>query len=147
MFNELYGAERNRTSKHKVMDMNIPHEFTKGGIIRVCKQKFREEWELPRDVVDGIETNGGGLTCIHLLTDSVNDVLGHAPDGMAILKSVFLKLDRQMRHEIVKHYRGFGYDWVDVVCLNRTMWKIFLFRNTNAPLPPTLMMSERACFD
>jgi hypothetical protein len=105
------------------------NEVTKGKVIRTCKLKFSEEWMLDPDAIARIESASNDLVCIHLQTDPVNDVLGYAPDGMPVLKSVFLKFDRQLKHAIVSHYRDMDFHWVDIVCLKRHNWKIFLFRS------------------
>jgi hypothetical protein len=74
-----------------------------------------------------------GFLCIHLRTSGEDNVLV-ASEQKPILKHLFLQNSR-FRSEVIEHYRNRGFSWVDVVCLNRTQWKIFLwsFDSTQQP--------------
>lgn len=81
-----------------------------------------------------------GFLCIHLRTSGDDNVLV-ASDQKPILKHLFLQ-NARFRSEVIEHYRNRGFAWVDVVCLNRTQWKIFLWaydRPQNyTPSPPQI---------
>lgn len=73
-----------------------------------------------------------GFHCIHLRTTGEDNIL--VASERPILKHLFLQ-NAKFRSEVIEHYRNRGFAWVDLVCLNRTQWKIFLWTFDQAPLP------------
>lgn len=69
---------------------------------------------------------GNGLVCVHLATRGRYNCMGVYKGTKKLFKHVFLQ-NHTFRNEVVKYYKGLGYDWVDVLPLNRVDWKIFLW--------------------
>ena len=94
-----------------------------------------------------------GFVCIHLATRGRFNLLGvyNGPSGSSgkrLFKHVFLQ-NRVFRNEVVQYYKKLGYDWVDVVVLNRVDWKIFLWYTPKpgeepVGVPPVEMTSAGA---
>lgn len=74
------------------------------------------------------QQQNSGFFCIHLRTVGADNVL--VASDKPILKHLFLQ-NPKFKSEIIEHYRQRGFQWVDVVCLNRTAWKIFLWTASN----------------
>ena len=70
--------------------------------------------------------NSGFSHIIHINTTGNADILYDVPGKKKILKHLFLQ-NKYVKQNIVAYYRGMGFNWVDIVCLNRTAWKIFLW--------------------
>lgn len=69
-----------------------------------------------------------GVWVLHLNTSDKNNVLAETPGFNTLLKSVFL-MNPSFRKNIIGYYRSMGFAWVDLICLNRDNWKIFLWPN------------------
>lgn len=70
--------------------------------------------------------NSGFSHVIHVNTAGNANVLSDIPGKKKILKHLFLQ-NKYVKQNIVAYYRNLGFQWVDIVCLNRTLWKIFLW--------------------
>jgi len=68
------------------------------------------------------------FTVLSLNTSGQNDILAQCTGYNTLLKSVFL-MNTEFRKNVIGYYRGIGYDWVDIISLNRDHWKIFLWKN------------------
>lgn len=63
---------------------------------------------------------------IHINTNGNANILSDIPGKKKIFKHLFLQ-NKFVKQNIVSYYRNMGFVWCDVVCLNRTCWKIFLW--------------------
>ena len=71
-------------------------------------------------------STNNGLCVIHLRTRGDDNIVASYPGYNRLFKHVFLK-QPAFKKEVVQYYKQKGAQWVDIVALNRTDWKIFLF--------------------
>ena len=65
-------------------------------------------------------------TVIHINTRGESNLVGFKPGMRRLYKHIFLQ-NKEVKQQIVDYYRSLGYGWCDIVPLNRTDWKIFLW--------------------
>ena len=65
-------------------------------------------------------------TIIHIHTRGEANLVGFRPGMRRLYKHIFLQ-NKEIKQQIVDYYRSIGYGWIDIVTLNRTDWKIFLW--------------------
>ena len=70
--------------------------------------------------------NSGFSHVIHINTNGNANILSDLPGKKKIFKHLFLQ-NKFVKQNIVNYYRNMGFTWCDIVCLNRTAWKIFLW--------------------
>lgn len=70
--------------------------------------------------------NSGFSHVIHINTSGNANILSDIAGKKKIYKHLFLQ-NKFVKQNIVNYYRNMGFTWCDVVCLNRTAWKIFLW--------------------
>lgn len=63
---------------------------------------------------------------LNIRTTGEEDLVGYVPGMRRLYKHIFLQ-NREVKKHIVDYYRALGYGWCDIVALNRTQWKIFLW--------------------
>jgi hypothetical protein len=73
---------------------------------------------------------GQGLICLHLRTRDQDNIVGSYPGYNRLYKHVFLQ-NPGFKKEVIDYYKTKGFNWVDIVPLNRIDWKIFLFYPAN----------------
>lgn len=122
----FYQCEYKRQRKKKKMDFNA----ARAHFLREC---FLDDYTL---ATIREQQQNSGFFCIHLRTTGADNVL--VQSEKPILKHLFLQNPR-FKSEIIEHYRQRGFQWVDVVCLNRTAWKIFLWVSSNEPVIQSMM--------
>lgn len=95
-----------------------------------AQARFLQECCLQEDAVKEAGERGAasGVWVLHLNTSGKNNVLSETPGFNTLLKSVFL-MNPSFRKNIIGYYRSMGFAWVDLICLNRDNWKIFLWPN------------------
>ena len=97
-----------------------------------AKNVLLQECCAPENVVENARERSGNtpenFTVLSLNTSGYNDILAQCPGYKTLLKSVFL-MNPEFRKNVIGYYRTMGYDWVDIISLNRDNWKIFLWKN------------------
>jgi hypothetical protein len=78
------------------------------------------------EAIEGMKAGGNGLTCLHLRTRDQENIVGSYPGYNRLYKHVFLQ-NPGFKKEVIDYYKTKGFNWVDIVPLNRIDWKIFLF--------------------
>lgn len=69
---------------------------------------------------------GGSIMILHLKTRGQDNICAHSVLYKPLMKHVFLQ-QPDFVHELTAYYKSRGFGWVDVLCVNKCDWKIFLF--------------------
>lgn len=96
-----------------------------------AKQRLMEECCLSDEAIEATKAAGTPIT-IHLRTTGQENIIGAYPGYNRLYKHIFLQ-NPAIKREIIDYYRAKGFHWVDIVPLNRTHWKIFLFYQDQIP--------------
>lgn len=73
-----------------------------------------------------VDPSTGFRVVVHLKTRGEDNVVGFVPGHRRLYKHIFLQ-QKDLKQQIVDHYRALGFGWVDIVPVNRVDWKIFLW--------------------
>lgn len=103
------------------------HEYFAGAKNALLQECCVDEQAVKAAVREGINPHEK-FTVLSLNTSGQNDILAQCPGYNTLLKSVFL-MNPEFRKNVIGYYRTMGYDWVDIISLNRDHWKIFLWKN------------------
>jgi hypothetical protein len=87
-------------------------------LLRECCRTVEELQQIPPTPYLG--------TVIHINTRGEANLVGFHPGMRRLYKHIFLQ-NKEVKQQIVDYYRALGYGWCDIVPLNRTDWKIFLW--------------------
>mmetsp|Transcript_18678 Transcript_18678/g.33102 ORF Transcript_18678/g.33102 Transcript_18678/m.33102 type:complete len:130 (-) Transcript_18678:532-921(-) len=104
-----------------------------------ARQRLMDECIVSNEqLVDAHSRSMNGVVVIHLATRDEANIIAAAPGMKTLYKHVFLK-NPAFKMEVIRSYQERGYDWVDIVPLNRLDWKIFLWyenkpRETSFPI-------------
>jgi hypothetical protein len=103
------------------------HEYFAGAKNILLRECCVNEEAIQKATQDGINSHEN-FTVLSLNTSGQNDILAKCAGYNTLLKSVFL-MNPEFRKNVIGYYRTMGYDWVDIISLNRDHWKIFLWKN------------------
>lgn len=92
------------------------------------RDAFTQECCFSKEAIDNAYEAGkqAGVIVLHLNTAGQNNVIAQSHGFNTLLKSVFL-MNPVFRKNVIGYYRSLGFTWVDIICLKRDHWKIFLW--------------------
>jgi hypothetical protein len=102
---------------------------TEDACFKKAREQVLQECCQPPAVLDAhcrYPPQSGFAYVVHIRTSGDANIIAETPSKKRIYKHLFLQ-NKSVKNEIVEYYRKLGFSWCDIVCLNRTEWRIFLW--------------------